>query len=317
MLTFLLSIVALHSSNNAELLVTDHSESKQMVISETRAFGRVVGVDKLTGLFRLELKHGITAKQAKRGLRGIRGFVAIGPNAERVVRGNDELVTDHTTYIQRKAQVDHDDEEGDWWQSYQYWLHDRVNQDGIYDPTPFVEAEKHRDQMPAARFGAASRVPLSTGGWSYVGPQNLAIPYQHYYGVPPLIGRINSIAVDPVTPSVIYIASATGGVFKTENSGSTWSPLSDTWEFMPTSTIAIDPTNDLNIYVGTGDFPGSGAYGEGVMKSTNGGQSWNSYGASVFGTNSISKIIVDPDHPNILLATAGRSSTGENGGIFR
>ncbi|HXH60974.1 MAG TPA: hypothetical protein VNI20_06410 [Fimbriimonadaceae bacterium] len=146
--------------------------------------------------------------------------------------------------------------------------------------------------------------------WEFVGPTNLNIPYRTYYGIRPINGRVNGVAVSPTDPNTIYIAPAQGGPWKTTDGGTTWTPLGDDWPLMHTSCITIDPTNANTVYVGTGDFYGYRGAGYGVMKSTDGGASWVPYGGGVMGSARVSKVVVDPDKTSIVLASTGRLGTG-------
>lgn len=119
-------------------------------------------------------------------------------------------------------------------------------------------------------------------------------------------GRVSAVAVDPTNSDVVYVGGAQGGVWKTTNatSGSpTWTPLTDDQPSLAVGTIAIDPANTQIIYVGTGEANGScdSYYGQGILRSTDGGATWTQLAGNTggpFAGQSISKIIVDP-------ATAG------------
>ena len=89
-------------------------------------------------------------------------------------------------------------------------------------------------------------------------------------------GRVSAIACSPTNPDRYYVAGADGGVWRTNDGGVTWTPLTD---FMPTTAIgalAMDPTSEAVIYAGTGEanFANHSRYGLGVYKSVNGGDSW-------------------------------------------
>src|SRR5487761_710739 len=127
----------------------------------------------------------------------------------------------------------------------------------------------------------------------------------------PVTGRVQSIAVDPTNANVVFVAAADGGVWKTVDGGSTWTPLTDRLTTAPGGLIetafgalAIDPTNHLIIYAGMGEecFCGDGVGGPGLLKSTDGGNTW-SLVAPVsafpvpgfsFGGMSFARIVVDP-----------------------
>ena len=107
-----------------------------------------------------------------------------------------------------------------------------------------------------------------------------------------LSGRIADIAIDPNNENIWYVAVGSGGVWKTLNSGTTWSPLFDDENSYSIGCVTIDPNNSATIWVGTGENVGGRhvAYGDGVYKSDNGGKSWKNMGLKR--TEHISKIIV-------------------------
>ena len=89
-----------------------------------------------------------------------------------------------------------------------------------------------------------------------------------------LSGRIADIAIHPNYKSVWYVAVGSGGVWKTENSGTTWKPIFDKEPSYSIGCITIDPSNHSTIWVGSGENVGGRhvAYGDGVYKSENGGK---------------------------------------------
>ena len=119
-------------------------------------------------------------------------------------------------------------------------------------------------------------------------------------------GRVSAIAVDPTNSDVVYVGGAQGGVWKSTDATSaspTWTPLTDPQPSLAVGTIAIDPANTDIVYVGTGEANGScdSYYGQGILRSTDGGATWTQLAGETggpFAGQSISKIVVDP-------ATAG------------
>lgn len=136
-------------------------------------------------------------------------------------------------------------------------------------------------------------------------------------------GRTRAIAIDPRDSAVIYIGAAQGGVWKSTNGGESWAPLSDDMPSLSIGALALDPKNPDIVYAGTGEptLGGDNYYGAGILKSTNGGQSWSVIGADTFAGMGVSKIIVDPTDSNLIYAASAR--TGVEGpsfparGIFR
>ena len=117
-------------------------------------------------------------------------------------------------------------------------------------------------------------------------------------------GRIADIAVHPQQPKIWYIAVASGGVWKTENAGVTFTPLFDDQASFSIGCITLDPTNPNVVWVGTGENNNqrSVGYGDGVYKSEDGGKSWKNVGLK--NSEHIGKIVVDPRNPDIVYVAA-------------
>jgi photosystem II stability/assembly factor-like uncharacterized protein len=112
-------------------------------------------------------------------------------------------------------------------------------------------------------------------------------------------GRVADLAVDPADPSHFYVAYASGGLWETNNNGTTFSPLFDQQQVMTLGALAVDWTNNT-IWVGTGEVNSSrSSYaGLGVYRSTDGGKTWQHRGLPE--SHHIGRIIVHPANPNIL-----------------
>ena len=129
-------------------------------------------------------------------------------------------------------------------------------------------------------------------------------------------GRISDIAVNPENHSEYYLTAASGGVWKTSNSGNTFIPIFDSQGSYSIGCITIDPNNPNVLWVGTGENNNqrSVAYGDGIYKSEDGGKSWKNMGLE--DSEHIHKIIVHPSNSNrIYVAVAGPlwSEGGERG----
>jgi len=112
---------------------------------------------------------------------------------------------------------------------------------------------------------------------------------------------VNFVYVDPSTPTTIYIGSPAGGIWKSTNSGSNWTPLSDQLPQIGVSGIAVDHTNSNVIYIATGDKDGQDTYSVGVLKSTDGGLTWNTTGLTLGGPyDGSGDIIMHPSNNQIL-----------------
>jgi len=136
-------------------------------------------------------------------------------------------------------------------------------------------------------------------------------------------GRVTALAIDPRHSNVVYLGTAMGGLWKTTNGGASWLPLTDGQPSLAIGALALAPSNPNIIYAGTGEpSPGlDNYYGMGLLKSTDGGHSWQLLGQDIFSGVAISAIAVHPTNPNLLyVATARTGVTGSNlpvRGIFR
>jgi photosystem II stability/assembly factor-like uncharacterized protein len=119
-------------------------------------------------------------------------------------------------------------------------------------------------------------------------------------------GRIADFAVDPSNRKRYYVAVASGGVWKTVNAGTTWKPVFDGEGSYSVGAIALDPKNPSVVWVGTGENNSqrSVAYGDGVYKSEDGGESWTNVGLKT--SEHIGKILIDPrDSKVVWVASQG------------
>jgi hypothetical protein len=93
-------------------------------------------------------------------------------------------------------------------------------------------------------------------------------------------GRIADIAIDPTDPSVWYVAVGSGGVWKTENASTTWTPIFDDQGSYSIGCVTLDPNNPNTVWVGTGENVSGRhvGYGDGVYRSRDGGASWENMG---------------------------------------
>jgi len=116
-------------------------------------------------------------------------------------------------------------------------------------------------------------------------------------------GRISDIAVDQNNPNTWFVAVASGGVWKTTNAGTTWTPVFDDQPVYSTGDVTIDPSNSNIVWVGTGENNGGRhiSFGDGIYKSVDGGQTWKNMGLA--GSERISDIIIHPTNSDIVWAS--------------
>jgi len=117
-------------------------------------------------------------------------------------------------------------------------------------------------------------------------------------------GRVNCIAFDPVNPDIIWIGSPAGGLWKSADGGSNWTTNTDNLPVIGVSSIAIDPTNTQNMLIVTGDADATDTYSIGILKSTDGGNSWNTTSLSynISQEKRINKVIINPIYPDSVFA---------------
>jgi photosystem II stability/assembly factor-like uncharacterized protein len=131
-------------------------------------------------------------------------------------------------------------------------------------------------------------------------------------------GRIADIAVHPTDRSTWYVAVGSGGVWKTTNAGTTWTPVFDDQPSYSIGSIAIDPTSPDVIWVGTGENVSGRhvAWGTGVYRSRDGGRSWENVGLE--SSEHIGKVLVHPEDGNTVLVAAEGPlwSSGGQRGVF-
>ncbi len=147
--------------------------------------------------------------------------------------------------------------------------------------------------------------PITTAGtfmtWNFVGPKPMSSEY--WSGNTNAGGRVQDIAPHPTNANICYIATASGGVWKTTDGGTNWSPMTDDLSTLNGGAIAIDPSNPNTVYIGTGGYV-SGSNGDGIFRSTDAGVSWNRIATTAQVGTKVSKIIIHPTNSNIIHATS-------------
>ncbi|MEM7662859.1 MAG: glycosyl hydrolase [Pseudomonadota bacterium] len=153
--------------------------------------------------------------------------------------------------------------------------------------------------------------PLSSPTFEAFGLRNIGPAF--------MSGRIADIAIVQDDPATWYVGVGSGGVWKTENAGTTWTPLFDDQSSYSIGSIGLDPSDPNRIWVGTGENHGGRhlGFGDGIYKSNDGGATWEKMGLEA--SEHISKIIVHPEDPNtVWVASQGPLwSPGGERGVFK
>ncbi|MXX33544.1 MAG: hypothetical protein F4Z50_02165, partial [Gemmatimonadetes bacterium] len=152
-------------------------------------------------------------------------------------------------------------------------------------------------------------------------PLETAISHLQYRELGPALmgGRIADLAVVESKPQIFYIATGTGGVWKTENHGTSWTPLFDDQPASSIGDVTIDQSNPNLVWVGTGEPQNrqSSGWGNGVYKSTDAGNTWRHMGLTE--TKHIGRILIHPRKPDVVYVAAVGDLWGPNEerGVFR
>lgn len=132
-------------------------------------------------------------------------------------------------------------------------------------------------------------------------------------------GRAVAAAGVPGDPNLFYFGAVDGGIWKATNAGVTWTPIFDGQPVASIGAIAVAPSDPKTIYVGTGesDIRSDLASGDGVYRSTDGGETWQNIGLR--DTRQISRIIIDPQNANTVYVGALGHAYGPNPerGVFK
>ncbi len=177
--------------------------------------------------------------------------------------------------------------------------------DEVWDAYEADEAldlvRKHFEDMEA------DGVPRYIGGeWRLEGPENIG-------------GRFNAVAVDPFNEDVILAGSCAGGLFKTDDGGENWWPVTEDFAWMAMGSIAFDNSQEGVVYLGTGDpqISSHPRLGSGVWRSNDSGDTWEHLGLD--SARIVSKMLVLEDDPEILMAaTMGNPAiSGAERGLYR
>ncbi len=174
---------------------------------------------------------------------------------------------------------------------------------GEINKVAYQNALQYRQQIQSSLRG-----PEQLEEWEFEGPTNVG-------------GRVTDIEMPSNSLETIYVASASGGIFKSENTGQTWTPIFDDAMSLSIGDMEMAPSNNEIIYVGTGEpnaGGGSLAYdGIGIYKTLDGGNNWQHLGLENIG--SVGKIEVSPTNPEVAFVAAMGDLFGKNPerGIFR
>jgi hypothetical protein len=171
----------------------------------------------------------------------------------------------------------------------EWYLEPRLQKDGSYPAgarwNAFLEARANRSLTKTNA--------MMTANWTAIGPNNFA-------------GRMLDLAFDPNNVNVIWAGAASGGIWRSANGGSSWTPMDDQLPTLAIGCVVTHPTNSNIIYIGTGEgsFNIDAVEGVGVLKSIDGGATWTQTGLSFLLSQgeAVNEMVIDPNNPNVLIA---------------
>lgn len=180
----------------------------------------------------------------------------------------------------------------------------------------YEEYQNYLKSNPTAKQIATAAVSATTANWTALGPFGSATGTG--------AGRLQCVRFHPAGTGTVYVGAAAGGLWKSTNSGASWTTTTDQISSLGVSDIAINPSNNNIIYIATGDFDGaptgfSGGDSKsiGVLKSIDGGATWNTTGLTWTTSQSrfISKLLINPLNPVEVFAftSAGIYRTRNSG----
>lgn len=197
---------------------------------------------------------------------------------------------------------------GSGWKPFKRWEYkteERVYPSGQFPPRHLLYTEYQKFMSTTGRRSGGAR---THGNWQDLGP----LTWENQSGWNPGNGRINFIYEQPGNSDVVYLGTPAGGLWRTEDGGSSWSPLTDQLPSMGVSGISVHPENPDIIYIATGDRDANDYNGVGVLKSTDYGTSWETTGIAWNISDGIKSnwLLMHPEDPETLFLAS-------NEGLFR
>ncbi|APV49246.1 hypothetical protein BWI17_05850 [Betaproteobacteria bacterium GR16-43] len=166
--------------------------------------------------------------------------------------------------------------------------------------------QRHAMERDAASQGRAKAAGLAPTAWVALGPSNVG-------------GRVRAIAFDPRNANRVFAGTASGGIWLSEDGGSTWRPNNDFLPNLSVTTIVVDPVNPNTMYLGTGEAS-AGLVGVGAFKSVDAGATWQSLASTNADANPdwrfVNRLAIHPAQPQVLLAAMTNNNLS-TGAIYR
>jgi len=174
---------------------------------------------------------------------------------------------------------------------------------------------KHKSRTLRSIFACVAFL-LAAAGITPGAPQNSTDKFKNleFREIGPAVmgGRIDDFAVVESDPNIVYVGTASGGVWKTTNNGTTWEPVFDKEAVSTIGDVAIAPSDPSVVWVGTGEPNNrqSSSWGDGIYKSLDAGKTWKRMGLGA--THHIARIVIHPKNPDVVYVAAQGHLWGAN-----
>lgn len=160
----------------------------------------------------------------------------------------------------------------------------------------YEEFQNYLQTNVLAKQQSVAAPSATTANWTPMGPFGSPVNGD--------AGRLQCVRFHPAGTNTIYVGTAAGGLWVSNNGGSSWTTNTDQLASLGISDIAIDPVNPNNMYIATGDIDAGDTYATGILKSTDGGLTWNTTGLTwtTSQMRRIGRLLINPLNPNKLIA---------------
>ena len=196
----------------------------------------------------------------------------------------------------------------------------RLNAQGVF-PRAFIDRQKETEIV---KMQTQTDKPGASFQWNNLGPVGIDFSGDasvRHWGV--VSGRVIGLAIHPFNPEIVYAGTGGAGIWKSTDGGQNWVDKSGGLNLLTFGSIAIDPSNPETIYAGTGEYfwllTERFYNGDGIYKSTNGGDSWVKVQAEFDTVTGFTALAVSPHDPDVVMAGIAKNLNNavQNQGIWR
>jgi hypothetical protein len=202
------------------------------------------------------------------------------------------------------------------------WFIAQRDLDRVYRPEAIRAAAVEETRATLEAMEATGDERVVSGSWSVVGPSPMNM---QSWAMGRVAGRVSALAVTPGNENLLFLGTASGGLWKTTNGGTSWSSVFDAVGTQTIGALALDPNNANTMWVGTGEQNNGCAsyFGLGLYRSTDGGATFaarNGSGSTALNLSYVTAVAVQPGNSNVVLAGGRGFCSGgvlSGGGLYR